>query len=120
MIQRSSLEMMGQLMCMQIRLLIKPLITPLERTYKWLLSSVNPHMSLEVEIKGKSLVTKLTFVWFLTLLNNELEIILNEKCTYSVNEHVSLQFGIIQESLTASFVRALEQLIPVNCVVFLQ
>lgn len=67
MIQRSSLEMMGQLMCMQIRLLIKPLITPLERTYKWLLSSVNPHMSLEVEIKGKSLVTKLTFVWFLTL-----------------------------------------------------
>lgn len=67
MIQRSSLEMMGQLMCMQIRLLIKSLITPLERTYKWLLSSVNPHMSLEVEIKGKSLVTKLTFVWFLTL-----------------------------------------------------
>ena len=43
-------------MSVKIRLLIKPFVAALERTNEWLLASMDPHMRLQVEIKGKSLV----------------------------------------------------------------
>ena len=45
------IKVMRGLVSMQIRLLIKPLVTPWVRAREWLLSSVDAHVSLEVEIK---------------------------------------------------------------------
>lgn len=40
--------------------------------------------------------------------------------TYRVDQHVSLQFGVVQESLAAALMGTLEELIAVHCVVLLQ
>jgi hypothetical protein len=61
-------------------------------------------MRFEVEVEGESLVAKITFVWFLA----------------SVDQHMPLELGVVQEALTASIMSALEQLVTVDSVVFLQ
>ena len=49
--------MVRQLVRMQVRLLIESFVAALERADKWLLASMNPHVRLQVEVKGESFVT---------------------------------------------------------------
>lgn len=65
---------------------------------------MNAHVCFEVEVKGESLVAKIAFVWFFA----------------SVDQHMPLELGVIEEALATSIVGALEQLIAVDSIVFLQ
>ena len=88
--------------------MIEPFIAPLKRTNERLFASVDPHVSLQIKIKGKSLVAKFTLVWFLTLFKHEL-CLLKTKCfTYRMYKHMPFKLRIVEESFTASFVCALE------------
>ena len=53
---------------MQIRLLIKSLMTALETTQEGLFARVYPQMRFQVEVKRELLSTELTLVRFLTLI----------------------------------------------------
>ena len=91
-------------MSMKVRLLIKPFIASLERAYERFLTGMNPHMGFQVKIKGESLAAELTLIWLLA----------------SVNQHVPLELGIVKESLAATWVGALEELVAMDRVVLLQ
>lgn len=65
---------------------------------------MNAHMRFEVEVKGESLIAKITFVWFFA----------------GVDQHVPLELGVVEEALAASVVGALEQLVAVDGIVLLQ
>ena len=65
---------------------------------------VRPHVRAEVEVEGESLVAKITFVRFLA----------------GVDQHVPLELGVVEEALATSVVGALEQLVAVDSIVFLQ
>lgn len=91
---------MSHLVGMEVRLLIEALVAVWVAAYKWLLPSVDPHVRFEVEVQWKSLVAEVTFVWFLP----------------SMNEGVPLEFGVVQESFSAPWVVALEELIPVDSI----
>mgnify|MGYP000665643492 CR=1 FL=1 len=61
-------------------------------------------MRLQIEVKGESLVAEIAFVGFLA----------------RVDQHMSLELGIIQEALTTPIMCALEQLVAMDSVVLLQ
>ena len=60
---------MRQLMCMQVRLLVEPFIAALIRANEWLLSSVDAHVRLQVEVQGEPLAAEMTLVRFLTCVH---------------------------------------------------
>ena len=63
--------MMGELVSVEIRFLVEALRAVWVGADERLLACVDPHMSLQVEVKGESLVAQVTFVWFFTL--NQIE-----------------------------------------------
>ena len=85
---------------MEVRFLIEALIAVRIATYKWLLPRMNSHVRFQVEVQRKSLVAEVTLVWFLP----------------SMNEGVPLEFGVVQESFSATWVVALEELISVDSI----
>jgi hypothetical protein len=91
-------KMMSGLVSMQIRLLVKPLMAPRVCAGERFLSCVDAHVCLEIKIERKLLSALLALVGLLS----------------SVNEHVSLEFCVVQEALLAAFIRALEQFITVH------
>lgn len=91
---------MSHLVGMEIRFLIEALVTVWIAAYKWLLTCMNSHVRFEVEVKRKSLIAEITFIWFLS----------------SMNESVPFKFGVIQESFSATWVIALEELISVDSI----
>lgn len=91
-IKSATFKMVSELVGMQVRLLVEALIASLERTDEWLLARVDSHVRLQVEVKGESLVTELTFVGLFA----------------RVHQHMPLEFGIVQESFAAAIVGALE------------
>ena len=88
----------------QVRLLVEALITVGELAWEGLFSGVDTLMRLKVEVEGKPLTADLTLVGFLTC----------------VHEHVSLQFGVVQESLLTARVHARIQLVPMHSHVLLE
>ena len=56
-------------MCMQVRLLVEPFIAALIRANEWLLSSVDAHVRLQVEVQGEPLAAEMTLVRFLTCVH---------------------------------------------------
>ena len=63
--------MVGELMSMEIRFLVEALRAVWVGADERLLSSVDPHMSLQIEVKRESLVAQITFVWFFALNQTE-------------------------------------------------
>ena len=81
--------------------MIEALIAVRIATYKWLLPRVNSHVRFQVEVQRKSLVAEVTFVWFLA----------------SMHESVPFEFSVVEESFSATWVIALEELISVDSIV---
>lgn len=57
-------EVMGLLVGMKVRFLVKALITARVRTTEWLLACVDPQVGFKVKIKREFLVADFTLVWF--------------------------------------------------------
>ena len=81
--------------------MIEALIAVRIATYKWLLPRMNSHVRFQVEVQRKSLVAEVTFVWFLA----------------SMHESVPFEFSVVEESFSATWVIALEELISVDSIV---
>ena len=65
---------------------------------------MDPHMSLEVEIKRKPLVAEIALVRFLACMN----------------EHMTLEFGVVKKSFAAALISALKEFVAMDGIVFLQ
>ena len=77
---------------MKIALLIKPFAAITIRADKWLLTSMNAHMCLEVKVETEPLAAQIALIRLFTC----------------VNKHVPLQLGVVQESFATSIIGALE------------
>lgn len=97
-------QMMGELVGVQVGLLVEPLGAVGVGTDEWFLACVDAHVGLEVEVQREPLVAEFADVVLLPC----------------VHQHVSLQLGIVQEPLLAARVGALEQFVPMHGVVLLQ
>ena len=91
-------------MGVQVRFLVEALIAALIRANERLLTSVDAHMSLQVEIEREALAAEVAPVGFLACMD----------------QHVPFELCIIEESLPTAFICALEQFVAVDRVVFLQ
>jgi hypothetical protein len=91
-------------MSVQVRFLVESLIAALIRANERLLTSVDTHMSLQVEIEREALATEVAPVGFLACMD----------------QHMPFELCIIEESLSTAVIRALEQFVAVDRVVLLQ
>ena len=67
---------------------------------------MDSQVSLKIEIQRKLLATLEALVRLLTLINKSVFKPLN--ITYCVHKHVALELSVVQETLSATFVVALE------------
>ena len=65
---------------------------------------MNPHVCFQIEIKRKPLVAEITLVWLFAC----------------VDQHVPFELRIVQKSLSAAIVRALEELVSMDRVMLFQ
>jgi len=93
----------GRLVCVQVRLLVKALVAAWVRAREWLLPSMYAHMRLQIEIKRELLAALIALVGLLAC----------------VHEHVPLELRVVQEAFFAPGVDALEELVAVDSHVFL-
>ena len=82
--------LVGLFVSRQVRALGKPLVASWIRADVWLLSGMSSQVGSEIEVKGKSFEAELALERFLP----------------SMNELMSLEFGIVEESLSTAINRA--------------
>lgn len=100
---RGIFKVVGRLVCVQVRLLVKALVAAWVRAREWLLASMYAHMRLQIEIKRELLAALIALVGLLAC----------------VHEHVPLELRVVQEAFFAPRVDALEELVAVDSHVFL-
>ena len=91
----------------KIGLLVKALMAPWVRARERLFPSVDSQVSLKIEIQRKLLATLEALVRLLTLITAQ-SVFKPLKITYCMHKHVALELSVVQETLSATFVVALE------------
>jgi len=65
------LQVVSQHVSVEVRLLVEALVAALQGASEWLLSCVDPQVSLKVEVQRELLPAELALVWLLTLGKSE-------------------------------------------------
>lgn len=96
--------MMCELVGVQVRLLIESLVAARVWTAERLLTRVDAHVRLQVEVEREPLAAQVALVGLLA----------------GVHEHVPLELRVVKEPLATALMSALEQLIAMDRIVLLQ